>query len=103
MRGVFVAGTIADLPGPTCVYVVEGIGQAWACLQATNFASVVTFGSSRDKVITVLADIRSRYPSVSPVVVADSGKEKWAAEIAASSGAVYVCMPAGWQIGRAHV
>ena len=96
MRGVFVAGTIADLPGPTCVYVVEGIGQAWACLQATNFASVVTFGSSRDKVITVLADIRSRYPSVSPVVVADSGKEKWAAEIAASSGAVYVCMPAGW-------
>ena len=43
MQGNFVVG---DLTGqPTHIYVVEGIGQAWACSGTTGCASVVAFGA----------------------------------------------------------
>lgn len=75
------------------VHVCEGIGQAWACWQATGNAAVVCFGWGN--VGNVAADLRQRDASARLVVVPDTGKEESAAEIAQAVGAAVAYMPQG--------
>ena len=86
----FVAGEV--VPGGV-VHVCEGIGQAWACWQATGNAAVVCFGWSN--VGKVAADLRQRDASARLVLVPDVGKEESAAEIAQAVGAAVAYMPQG--------
>ena len=81
------------LPGGVA-YVVEGIGAAWACWQATGAAAVVCFGAGRMR--AVAAELRARDASARLVLVPDVGKESDAAKIALEVGATVVCMPDGW-------
>lgn len=85
--------TVGDvLPGAP-VYIVEGVGTAWACWQATGHPAVVCFGWGN--VGKVAADLRQQYPSARMVLVPDVGKEESAAEIAQAVGAAVACMPQG--------
>jgi RecA-family ATPase len=85
----FTLGTIQ--PGRPC-YLVEGIGQAWACHQATGEAAVCCFGWGNIK--TIAAALKApRGPAL--VVVPDVGKEGQAAEVAKVIGAAVACLPAG--------
>ena len=86
----FVVGEV--VPGGV-VHVCEGIGQAWACWQATGNAAVVCFGWSN--VGKVAADLRQRDASARLVLVPDVGKEESAAEIAQAVGAAVAYMPQG--------
>jgi hypothetical protein len=74
-NGCHVVGEIGDR-----IYIVEGIGQAWAVHAATGDAAVVCFGAGR--MATVAAAICEHHPATRLVVVADRGKEVQAAEIA---------------------
>jgi RecA-family ATPase len=90
VQGWFTVGTIA--PGGTA-YIVEGIGQAWACWQATGAAAVVAFGAGNmGKVATAL---RQMDDTARLVVVPDAGKEDDAHRIAAEIGAGVAAMPEG--------
>lgn len=94
MQGNFVVG---DLTGQsTRIYVVEGIGQAWACSGTTGCASVIAFGSNREKFVSIIAGLRSNYPKSLPVLVADRGKELLAEEVALATNISFVCMPEDW-------
>ena len=93
VAGVFVVG---DMVAGGTAFVCEGIGQAWACWQATGFAAVVAFGWGR--VRGVAADLRQRDASARLVLVPDVGKEDEAETIAREVGALFVTMPAGWQM-----
>jgi len=86
----FVVGEV--VPGGV-VHVCEGIGQAWACWQATGNAAVVCFGWGN--VGKVAADLRQRDASARLVLVPDVGKEESAAEIAQAVGAAVAYMPEG--------
>jgi RecA-family ATPase len=78
-------------PGRPC-YLVEGIGQAWACHAATREAAVCCFGWGNVK--TIGAALQApRGPAM--VVVPDVGKEGQAAEVAKTIGAALACLPAG--------
>ncbi|MEY8689881.1 MAG: AAA family ATPase [Leptothrix sp. (in: b-proteobacteria)] len=90
MAGAFTVGEV--VPGGV-VYVVEGIGQAWACWKATGCAAVVAFGWGR--VRAVVDDLRQRDPSARLVLVPDAGKESDARTIAAHYEAAVVTMPHG--------
>jgi putative DNA primase/helicase len=81
---------------PGCiVYICEGIGQAWACWQATGAAAVVCFGvGNMSKVAHAL---RQRDPSARLVICPDVGKESDADKLAAEIGASVARMPEGWQ------
>lgn len=84
--GFFTVGEVTDR-----VFIVEGIGQAWAVNQATGCAAVVSFGSGRmDKVAKVL---RAKYPAARLVILADKGKETEAEKIAAAVSGEWVAMP----------
>lgn len=85
--GFFTVGEITD-----CAYIVEGIGQAWACNTATGAAAVVCFGAGR--MMTVAKVLRHKYPAARLVIVPDKGKENQAAEIAAAVAGQWVEMPA---------
>jgi putative DNA primase/helicase len=85
--GSFVVGDIADH-----VYIVEGIGQAWACHAATGVASAVSFGASR--IAKVAAAIRAKHPAARLVLVPDRGKEPQAAEIARTINGEWCELPA---------
>lgn len=91
VAGAFVVGELAA--GGTA-FVCEGIGQAWACWQATGHAAVCVFGWSR--VRGVAAELRQRDPSARLVIVPDVGKESEAEAIARELGAQFVQMPEGW-------
>ena len=93
VAGVFVVG---DMVAGGTAFVCEGIGQAWACWQATGFAAVVAFGWGR--VRGVVAALRQRDPSARLVLVPDVGKEDEAETIAREVGALFVTMPEGWQM-----
>ncbi len=75
------------------VYVVEGIGQAWSCWQATGHAAVACFGAGN--VARVAADLRQKDNAAQLVLVPDVGKEADAAKIAAEVGALVARMPEG--------
>lgn len=91
LEGCFTVGNIET--GQT-VYIVEGIGQAWSCWQATGAAAVVCFGWGR--VRSVAADLRQRDPSARLILIPDVGKESDATAIALEVGAAVVNMPDGW-------
>ena len=91
IKGYFTVGEL--LPGGVA-YVVEGIGAAWSCWQATGAAAVVCFGSSR--MGAVAAELRQRDASARLVLVPDVGKESDAAKIAHEVCAAVVNMPNGW-------
>jgi hypothetical protein len=84
--GNFTVGTITDK-----VYIVEGIGQAWACNAATGAAAVVCFGAGN--MAKVAKALREKYPAAVLVVVPDRGKEIQAAAIAADISGQWVAMP----------
>lgn len=86
----FTVGT-PQAGGP--VYIVEGVGQAWACWKATGRAAVVCFGWGN--VARVAADLRQRDASARLVLVPDTGKEESAAEIARELGCSVAYMPQG--------
>ena len=93
MDGVFVVG--AMVYGGT-TYVCEGIGQAWACWQATDSAAVVCFGAGNmGKVARALRQLDS---GARLVLVPDVGKESDAAKIAAAVSGVVALMPEGWRM-----
>ena len=87
--------TVGELVPGGMAYIVEGIGQAWACWQATGAAAVVCFGVSR--MAKVAGELRQRDPSARLVLVPDVGKEKQAAEIAERVQGQFVTMPEGWE------
>ena len=86
--GLFVVGNMAESAG---VYVVEGIGQAWAIHRVAGWAAVVAFGAGR--MATVAQAVRERYPSRTLVVVPDRGKENQAAVIARTVGGTWIELP----------
>ncbi|MDN7558129.1 AAA family ATPase [Burkholderia orbicola] len=88
--GFFAVGEI--VPDGT-LYVVEGIGQAWACAKADyQAAAAVAFGAGR--IGTVAKSLRKRYPAARIVIVPDKGKEQDAESIAREIGGAWVEMPA---------
>ena len=90
MEGCFIVGEL--LPGGVA-YIVEGIGAAWSCWQATDCAAVVAFGvGNMGKVAKAL---REQDPSAKLVIVPDTGKESDAEKIAAEVRAAVAVMPKG--------
>ena len=87
--GVHVVGDLADAAH---AYIVEGIGQAWACWQATGQPAIVTFGAGRTE--TVLEALRKAFPNLPPVLVPDRGKEAHAQALARRYGVELVMLPA---------
>ncbi len=90
MSGCFIVGKIE--PGGTA-YIVEGVGQGWACWKATCKAAIVTFGFGRMR--AVAKGLRERDPAAKLVLVPDAGKEVEAGRIAADVGAELAPMPNG--------
>lgn len=90
VQGWFTVGTIA--PGGV-VHIVEGIGQAWSCWQATTDAAVVCFGAGN--MGKVARALRQNDDAARLVLVPDAGKEDDAHKIAAEIGAAVAAMPAG--------
>jgi hypothetical protein len=90
VEGCFTVGNLA--PGGV-VYIVEGIGAAWSCWQATGAAAVVCFGWGRVRAVAI--DLRQRDPSARLVLVPDVGKESDAQKIALEVGALVASMPEG--------
>ena len=86
--GLFTAG---DLSQSARAYIVEGIGQAWACWIATGYPAIVCFGAGR--MATVAQLLRQRLPDLSLVVVPDRGKESQAAEIARAVRGQWIELP----------
>ena len=84
----FTVGTLA--PGGV-VYVVEGIGQAWACWKATGHPAIVAFGWGN--VARVAATLRQRDNAARLVIVPDRGKEAAAEKIARDLSAAVAFMP----------
>lgn len=87
--GYFVVG---DVAADVRLYVVEGIGQAWAVHGATGAAAAVCFGSGRMK--TVAEQLCAQYPSSTIVLVPDRAKEAQAAATAAAVGCKWCELPA---------
>jgi hypothetical protein len=88
--GCFIVGSLT--PGAVA-YVVEGIGQAWACWRATGRAAVVAFGAGRVKAVAGV--LKEREPSARLVLVPDTGKEKDFEEAARELACGFVLMPEG--------
>ncbi len=84
--GLFVVGELGDR-----IYIVEGIGQAWAVHASTGCAAAVSFGAGRTLVVT--AALRERFPSTSLILVPDRGKENQCAEIARPLNCHWVELP----------
>jgi len=91
VNGWFTVGTIT--PGGV-VYIVEGIGQAWACWQATGAAAVACFGAGN--MGKVAHALRQQDDTARLVVVPDVGMEDAAAKIAAAVAGMVAAMPGGW-------
>ena len=86
--GCFIAGPPADTEQ---LFLVEGIGQAWACWRATGSAAVVCFGSGR--MAAVASAIRLQYPDHRLIVVPDRGKETEAEALAREIRGAWVELP----------
>ena len=85
--------TVGEVVPGAPVALCEGIGQAWACWQATGNAAVACFGWGN--VGKVAADLRQRDAAARLVVVPDVGKEESAAEIAQALQCEVAYMPQG--------
>jgi len=91
--GVFNNGyhVVGSIEAASTIYVAEGIGQAWACKQATGSPAACSFGAGRMK--TVAQAIAQAYPSAKIVLVPDRGKEEAAEAIAKTLNCEWVKMP----------
>jgi KaiC/GvpD/RAD55 family RecA-like ATPase len=85
--------TVGDTVPGGVAYIVEGIGQAWACWQATGAAAVVCFGAGN--MGKAAAALRARDATARLVLVPDVGKEHDADKIAREVGAAVAYMPPG--------
>lgn len=96
LPGASMAGasfTVGELaPGGT-VYLVEGIGQGWACWHATGNAALVAFGWGN--VAAVARELRQKDTAARLVLVPDVGKEEPAHAIARELGCAVAAMPEG--------
>ncbi len=90
VQGWFTVGKL--VPGGVA-YIVEGIGQAWACWQATGNAAVVCFGAGN--MGKVAQALRQQDDAARLVLVPDVGKESDASKIAAAVGCMVAAMPTG--------
>ena len=81
----FTVGT----PDAGPLYLVEGIGQAWACWQATGRAAVCCFGWGN------VAAVAKQLQGHALVLVPDTGKEPQAEAIARELGCSVAAMPQG--------
>ncbi len=86
--GIFAVG---DIAASKTVYIVEGIGQAWAVNQAIGAAAVVCFGAGR--MARVAKVLRTQHPAARLVIVSDKGMEEQAGKIAAAVSGEWVAMP----------
>ena len=84
---------VGELQPEGVAYVCEGLGQAWACWQATGRPAVVAVGWGR--VRTVASALLALDPGLRLVLVPDAGKEADAQAIAAELGCQWAEMPAG--------
>lgn len=97
LPGASMAGasfTVGEMVPGAVAYIVEGIGAAWSCWQATGAAAVVCFGAGN--LGKVAKALRQRDASARLVLVPDVGKEKQAADIAEQVHGQFVTMPEGW-------
>jgi len=85
--------TVGDLNPDGVVYLVEGIGQALACQQATGNPAVVCFGAGN--MAKVAALMLAKFERISLVLVPDTGKEKDAERIAQELRCAVAFMPKG--------
>ena len=85
--------TVGEVVPGAPVALCEGIGQAWACWQATGNAAVVCFGWG--SVGKVAEEMRHRDAAARLVLVPDVGKEESAAEIAQALQCAVAYMPQG--------
>lgn len=99
----FTLGTIE--PGQP-VYIVEGIGAAWA-VHAAGGAAVVTFGVGRTE--KVAATVQAQYPGSPVVLLPDVGQEAKAAQVAQRLSCAVVNLPGDlgdnddvWDYSAAH-
>ncbi len=83
---------VGAIDAGSTIYVVEGIGQAWACLRATGSPAACTFGAGRMK--TVALAIAREHPNAKIVLVPDRGQEEAAETIAHKLDCDWVKMPA---------
>ena len=83
---------VGDLTDAARAFIVEGIGQAWACWQATGQPAVVTFGAGRTE--AALQAVRKAYPQLPLVQVPDRGKEAQAQALARRFDTLLVLLPA---------
>jgi KaiC/GvpD/RAD55 family RecA-like ATPase len=86
--GLFVVGNIAE---SARIFIVEGIGQAWACWRATGSVAVVSFGAGR--LARVAEAMRREHPDCRIVIVPDRGKEAQAQAIARRVHGEWVELP----------
>jgi phage/plasmid primase-like uncharacterized protein len=86
-NGCHIVGSLKD--AAQC-FIVEGIGQAWACWQATGQPAAVCFGAGR--MGAVVKAIKAH--ALPLVLVPDVGKEQQAEAIAREHGCQVVHMPA---------
>jgi putative DNA primase/helicase len=90
--------TVGQIEAGQPVHIVEGIGAAWACYQATGHASVVTFGVGNTK--TVASTIQQHHPEARIVLVPDVGQEKAASKVAKELGCAVAIMDSGYPEAR---
>lgn len=84
--GYFILGVITNL-----IYIVEGIGQAWAVHQVSGSAVVVCFGAGRmEKIVKIL---RETHPDARLILMPDCGKEKQAGDISISVDCQLIKLP----------
>lgn len=87
--GYFVVGQIND--AIKCIYICEGIGQAWAIHSAASAPAVVCFGSGR--IPRVASILRKQYPKSELIIVPDCGKEMDAKNVASSIDGHWIELP----------
>ena len=85
--------TVGEVAPGAPIALCEGVGQAWACWQATGHPAVVAFGWGN--VRKVAEALRQQNPAARLVLVPDVGKEESAAEIARELGCAVAHLPQG--------
>ena len=85
--------TVGEFAPGRPLYIVEGMGQAWACWQATGHAAVACFGAGNMR--RIAETLRQRDATATLVLVPDMGKESDADKLAADIGATVARMPEG--------
>ncbi len=94
LPGASMAGasfTVGEMATGAPIALCEGVGQAWACWQATGNPAVACFGWGN--VGTVARAMHQQNPAARLVLVPDRGKEQSAADIARELGCAVAYMP----------